>query len=431
MKKLSYSLLALLTLVFVAVGCSKTGNDDSASLLRTVPADASSVVVVNIAHTVESLGGSTDGSTVKLSDDLQKTIDQSQAIKSEDKKQIKEICDGETGVAMSSIVFFSAARSYVTGLLNDPDKFVAYVEKESGSKAVVEGDARTIDNVAVLGNQFWVCTTGRPDVEQLKYYQELGDKQSYVSVDASKLLLEADKVMTYVADVNRSMSLVPNGTYMKMASSLVFNDMAYVAGSADIKKKSFIANASVLNSDMKPAELLLPVEKIDASVVKSFDKNADVFIAAGVPKKLIKKITDLAGSMMGGSQGQALGMLEAIDGTIAVRTNSGANDGEARIQTTGKDFADFSNLLQSAFGVTVTRDGDMITAVYGSKDFSGSITPSEAADMLKGSWIGVVTKGFPARDVTSVTKLSVDNKSLRLDFEAKGGVDALIEAITK
>ncbi|MDE7350626.1 MAG: hypothetical protein K2N25_06130 [Muribaculaceae bacterium] len=431
MKKLSYSLLALLTLVFVAVGCSKSGNDDASSLLRTVPADASSVVVVNIAHTVESLGGSTDGSTVKLSKELQKTIDESQAIKSDDKKQIKEICDGETGVAMSSIVFFSAARSYVTGLLNDPDKFVAYVEKKSGSKAVVEGDARTIDNIAVLGNQFWVCTTGRPDEEQLKYYQELGDKQSYVSVDASKLLLEGDKVLTYVADVNRSLSLVPNGTYMKMASSLVFNDMAYVAGSADIKKNSFIANASVLNSDMKPAELLLPVEKIDASVVKSFDKNGDVFIAAGVPKKLIKKITDLAGSMLGGNQGQALGMLEAIDGTIAVRTNSGANDGEARIQTTGKDFADFSNLLQSAFGVTVTRDGDMITAVYGSKDFSGAISPSEAADMLKGSWIGVVTKGFPARDVTSVTKLSVDNKSLRLDFEAKGGVDALIEAITK
>ncbi|MDE5871048.1 MAG: hypothetical protein K2H22_03755, partial [Muribaculaceae bacterium] len=154
------------------------------------------------------------------------------------------------------------------GLLNDPDKFVAYVEKQNGSAASTEGDARTIGNIAVLGNQFWACTTGRPDVDQLKYYQQLNEKQSYASADASRLLLESDKVMTFVADINRSLAFVPNGTYMKMASALIFNDMSYVAGSADIKDKSFIANASVLNSDMKPAELLLPVEKIDASVVK-------------------------------------------------------------------------------------------------------------------------------------------------------------------
>lgn len=431
MKKLSFSLFAVLTLLFVAVGCSKSEGDDAPSLLRTVPADASSVVVVNIAHIVESLDGSTDGSTIKLSKELQKTIDESQAIKQEDKQHLKEICNGETGVAMSSVVFFSAARSYVTGLLNDPDKFVAYVEKETGTTATTEGDARTIGNIAVLGNQFWACTTGRPDVDQLKYYQQLNDKQSYASADAAGLLLEPDKVMTYVADINRSLALVPNGNYMKMASSLIFNDMSYVAGSADIKKKSFMANAMVLNSDMKPAELLLPVDKIDASVVKSFDKGGDIFFAAGIPKKLSKKLADLVGSFMGGKSNSFTSVFEAIDGTVAVRANSGATDAEARIQTTGQNFADLSNLLQNFFGVTVTRDGDTLTAVRGSKDFTGSITSAQAADMLKGAWIGMVSNGLIARDVTTVTKLSVDKKSLRLDFEAEGGVDAIITAITK
>lgn len=431
MKKLSFSLFAVLTLLFVAVGCSKSEGDDAPSLLRTVPADASSVVVVNIAHIVESLDGSTDGSTIKLSKELQKTIDESQAIKQEDKQHLKEICNGETGVAMSSVVFFSAARSYVTGLLNDPDKFVAYVEKETGTTATTEGDARTIGNIAVLGNQFWACTTGRPDVDQLKYYQQLNDKQSYASADAAGLLLEPDKVMTYVADINRSLALVPNGNYMKMASALIFNDMSYVAGSADIKKKSFMANAMVLNSDMKPAELLLPVDKIDASVVKSFDKGGDIFFAAGIPKKLSKKLADLVGSFMGGKSNSFTSVFEAIDGTVAVRANSGATDAEARIQTTGQNFADLSNLLQNFFGVTVTRDGDTLTAVRGSKDFTGSITSAQAADMLKGAWIGMVSNGLIARDVTTVTKLSVDKKSLRLDFEAEGGVDAIITAITK
>ncbi|MDE5871049.1 MAG: hypothetical protein K2H22_03760, partial [Muribaculaceae bacterium] len=164
---------------------------------------------------------------------------------------------------------------------------------------------------------------------------------------------------------------------------------------------------------------------------KSFGKGGDIYFAAGVPKKLTKKLNDLAGSMMGGNSNPVAGVLDAIDGTIAVRANSGATDVEALIQTTGENFADISNVLQSVFGVTVTRDGDTLTAVLGSKDFTGSITPAQAADMLKGAWIGMVSNGFMARDVTTVTKLSVDKKSLRLDFEADGGVDALITAVTK
>ncbi len=431
MKKLTYSLLSVFALLLLAVGCSKSAGDDAYSLLRTVPADASSVVMLNVSHAVESLGGSSDGSTIKLSKDLQKTIDESQAIKPEDKKHLKEICDGETGIAFSTVVFFSAARSYVTGLLNDPDKFVAYMEKNTGVKAKEEDGAKIIKTTAVIGNQFWKCTTGTPDVEQLKYYQQLNEKQSYASADGAKLLLEPDKVLTYIADVNRSLSLIPNASYMKIASSLIFNDMAYVAGSADIKKKNLTAYASVLNSDMKPAELLLPVEKIDASVMKSFDKGGDVFFAAGIPQKLTKKIGDLAGSMMGTNSKMVTGVLEAIDGTVAVRANSGAKEAEALIQTSGKNFSEFSTVLQNLGGLSVSRDGDMLTAVLGSKDFTGSITPSDAADKLKGAWIGFVSNGMIARDVTAVIKLSVDKKSLRLDFEAEGGVDALITAITK
>ena len=67
----------------------------------------------------------------------------------------------------------------------------------------------------------------------------------------------------------------------------------------------------------------------------------------------------------------------------------------------------------------------------GSKDFSGSITPEQAADMLKGAWIGCVTNGVIARNVTGVAKLSVDGKSLRLDMEADGGVDALLNMVLR
>ncbi len=107
------------------------------------------------------------------------------------------------------------------------------------------------------------------------------------------------------------------------------------------------------------------------------------------------------------------------------------NDVEAKVQTDGKDFADLSNAIQNFLGMTVTRDGEILTAVRGNKDFNGPISADKAAGKLKGAWIGIVTDGFVARDVVTVTRLVPEKKSLRLDFEAEGGVDAFLNAILK
>ena len=50
---------------------------------------------------------------------------------------------------------------------------------------------------------------------------------------------------------------------------------------------------------------------------------------------------------------------------------------------------------------------------------------------MKGAWIGVVSDGFIARDVVTVTRLVPEKKSLRLDVEVEGGVDALMNAFLR
>lgn len=433
MKKLSYSLFAIITILFVAVGCSKGGdNNDADSLLRTVPADASSVAMVNVGHIVDKLGGETDGATIKLSKELTEAIKESRALKDEDKEHIIDVMDGKTGLALNSFVYFSAARTYITGLLNDPEKFIAYVQSKYPSIQWRDEDGGKVwGSIAVVGNQFWICTTGTPDVEQLKYYQQLNDKQSYVSSDAVSLLSDNEKAVTFVADVNKSIAFLPNSTYLRLGSSLIFNDMSYIAGFADIEKKNIIASAAVLNSDMKPAELLLPTEKIDVSVVKSLGESGNFVAALGVSEKLVKKISDVAGTAMGQSSDAFAGVLKAIDGTIAVRAGASLDDVEAKVQTNGKDFADLSNIIKSFWGMTVTRDGNILTAVRGNKEFNGPVSVEQAADKLKGAWIGIVSDGMIVRDVVSVTRLVPEKKSLRLDIEAEGGVDAFLNAILK
>ncbi len=433
MKKLSYSLLAVLTLLFVVVGCSKSGGDNDAdSLLRTVPADASSVALFNVAHAVDKLDGKTDGTTIKLSKEHTKAIKESQALKEKDKKHILDVLEGETGMALNSFVYFSAARTYITGLLNDPEKFIAYEQKQNPSLQWRDEDGgKVLGQMAVVGNQFWICTTGTPDVEQLKYYQNLNEKQSYVSSDAVSLLSDTEKAVTFVADVNKNLAFLPNSTYLRLGSSLIFKDMSYVAGYVDIDKQNILASAAVLNSDMKPSELLLPAEKIDASVVRSLGGGGDYIAAMGVSQKLVKKISDVAGTAMGQNSDALAGMLQSIDGTVAVRASSSLDDVEVRLQTNGKDFADLANMINSFLGLTVSRDGNTLTAVRGNKDFNGPVTSQKAAEKLKGAWIGLVADGLIARDVVSVTRLVPEKKSLRLDIEAEGGVDAFLNALLK
>lgn len=443
MKKLSYILLMAVVIISAATGCSRSESDDADSLLRTVPADAATVVLVNVAHTVERLGCKTDGKTVKLSGDLSKAIEQSPSMTDESKANIKAICNGESGIALNSVVGFTAARSYLTGLLNDPEKFVAFVKKDNPALQVQDVDgAKVIGRVAVIGNQFWICQTGTPDVDQLKYYQNLNDRQSYASSATAPLLLDRDKAVNFVADVNRSMNMLPDFLpdmqYARLGSSLIFDDMVYFAGYADLKDRSLVAEAAVLNSDMKPADFLLPVEKIDVAVVKALSGSANIYAAAGISKKLTKKLPEIAGGMLGSGVDKFLGPLSAVDGTVAVRAGGGGRDAVANIQTNGKDFAALSSFIQSVGSLftggqklNVTRDGDMLTASMGSKDSSGGITADQASEKMKGAWFAMVSDGLIARNVVSVTRLVPDKKSLRFEFEADGGVDAFLNAILR
>lgn len=429
-------IMLMIMIIVMAFGCSKNGNEDADSLIRTVPADASAVAVVNLEHLIDILGSSTDGSTIKLSKDAQKFIDKSSASE-EDKKVVKDICDGNTGIALNSIVYFSAARSYITGLLNDPNKFVDYVSNfkatDSETKIpVIEGNgAKTIGSVIVIGNQFWICITGTPDTEQLKYYANLNERQSFYSTKASSILLESDKAVAFVADINRATGSIPEAGSFKMGLSLMFEDLAYLSGDAEYQKNTLKVTARVLNSDMNPSKLLLPTEKIDTELIKSFGGTADSYFAIALGKKLVERISALAGMAMGNSSNQIVKTLEQIDGTVAVRGDSHLKSFEAKVQTTGNDFAELSTIIQNLFGMDVTRTGNVITAKSNKEEISGNISANDAADKLKGAWIGGISSDFPTKGITSVARLSSEKGSLCFELETEGDIDAIMITMMK
>lgn len=426
--------LSILSILLVAVAaCSKSSNDDASSLLKTVPADASSVAVVNIGHTVSSMGGKISGGKVSLSSDMMKAIDGSASLTPERKATLKAICNGESGISLTALVCYSGARSYITGMLDDPDKFVEFVEKHSSdagetANAVQEKNgARTIGNTVVIGNQFWVCIEGQPDVEQLKYTQQLNDRQSFAGSEAASMLLDPEKVVNFVADFNRTMLKMPELSSVRMGAALAFDDISYLAGSADIKKGSVIASASVLNSEMKEAELQIPVKKIDTAAIRQLKGAADIFFAIGLSPKLTKSLAESLKDLPGAKI--VAPALSEIDGTVAVRIGSSLADAEAYIQTTGKNFSDMSFFAENMLGMTVKRDGDKVIMTKGNPDFTGTITPEEAADRMKGAWLGIMSYSYPFRDLNSVIRLAPHKKSLMVEVEVIGGVEPLLSAL--
>lgn len=417
----------LMAVLLLAAGCSKTDHSDLEGLLNTVPADANAVAVINIEKIADKLGCKSDGKKITLTSEVRLALEKG-AANEDTKKFITGICDGDAGVSLYSMVYFSASRDYLTGLLDDPDKFVEFMQKqESTDSTSVEvqtiGDARLVGHAAVIGNQFWISYPGTPDEEQLQHYMTLKGPQSFAANDAAKSLVSDDDVVSFVADINRAISGMPDKKQIRMGSAFIFDDPAYLAGGVRIDKRDVLLKANVLNSDLKPSKLLIPVDKIDTSMVKDFDGTAEAFMAVALPKELLKKLAELAS--MPGAAGSIGSALSQIEGTVAARMGDKTQNIEARVHSTGKDFIQLTQLLQM-FGADVTRNGDILTISVGGKNFDGALTSVDAASAFKGAWIGLMIAHFPGRESTTTATLKEDGKSLQLDMKIAEGVDDIL-----
>lgn len=432
MKK--YLSLILTALLILAVGCSKTDLGDAEGLLQTVPADANAVAVVNLQKMADAFGCKSDGKKITLSSEAKLALDNA-AMPADAKKTIMDICEGESGIALTSLVYFSAARDYLTGVLDDPDKFVSFMQKhESNDSTSVEvttvGDARIVGHTVVIGNQFWASYPGAPDEEQLQHYKTLKGPQSFAANEAASRLISDKDVVTFVADINKALSEMPYKKEIRMGLAFLLDDATYVAGGISVDKTTVNLQASVLNSDLKPASLLVPTEKIDTGMVKDFDGTATAFLAMGLSKELLKKIGDLS-SVSGGKSGGMAEALSQIEGTVALRVGGKSSDNiEARVHASGKDLIQLTQMLQF-FGVNVVRDDDLLILSVGDHDYDGSLTSVDAASAFKGAWIAAMVSDVPARDTKTILTIKEEKKSLVLDMKMEGGLEALASMIMK
>ena len=95
------------------------------SLLKTVPADAGTVVSVNVRSLAVKADCKVEDGKITLSPSLQKSLASMKDAGM--RKKTEMLLDGKSGIAVTSLVVFDRGyHRYITGLLDDPGAFKSF-----------------------------------------------------------------------------------------------------------------------------------------------------------------------------------------------------------------------------------------------------------------------------------------------------------------
>lgn len=386
------TLICLLMLVLPALNSCQKETADTRDLLATVPSSSGIVAGINLKSMLEKAGCKVEGSDITPGTEVTAWIERQKDVKDSNRRALKLILDGESGIDPSVAVFFmDAYNSYVTASLADTKKFEEFVASQTGEQFEDGGDGvRICGNVAIKGAQAWVCVSSNNtiDAKAVANYANLGDNQSFMKNEF------ASKIATITADVvgwGDIKAFSKQGFSFNQLSSAsmfmnaVFEDASAFSFNLDFQKGKTVGSVSVLNTKGENAKYLLPTSKVDLSTVKSLGDQAELLVAMTITKDFTKKLEKIGGAMLS----SITEMIKPIDGTVALACGDLDNEEKSFngvITTDGDLSREFMTEL-SAFGAT-KKDGKLVRVSKGS--LTGSLEVEKAADYLKGSILGIV-----------------------------------------
>lgn len=382
-KLLSTALVVLAALLVTA--CTSGSAGDARTLLGSVPSDADMVAVVNVEKILKKAGCKVEGTRIVPSDKIQNIID---SLNNKSKQaEVEFFLNDASGINPATLVIFSASRTVLTGLIEDPAKFKEYWEKAEGKPFEEKDGINVLKNVAYTANQFWVGMPLLPDSETLARYTKLSENQSILSRGYSDKLASLDRDMRGVADIQAALSTQGRiRTQASMLLATLFDGAASVEFYGDIKENSMDLTALMLDADNKPAKFLLPTSVIDTKVVNMLKGNAEVVMAGAVSSDLVKQLASLIGSFGGGLPAEYTDALMELNGTMAFAVSSGGNSGI--ITTKGKPSAALTELAGSLSGDVVTVEDKYLMLNKGGA-LEGQINIADMAPLFKGAMFGM------------------------------------------
>ena len=309
-----------MAIMLVLASCSK---DDKTKILQTIPSDASVVTLVNLEKLNEDLGNSqkSDGK-VELGKQFATALDNMGPQGTQLKKMLE---DNEMGLRYSVAASFNDDGNMImTFYVDDQDLFIKGMEKEDGSKYEKAKSGiwfNQAHNTAILNNQVWF-TSGSEQLNTLKIakYAKLKKDKSFLSVDYSSKMIDSDADVCFFGNLNAIFDdLGSEAMTYKMASSLLFDNAAYLAGFISFEKGKAVGSLQVLDKNYNPSPLAVASQEIDMQKLNSFPGKGNFFFALNINPQMVSQLLSQYGSILAVSlhvDTDKLDALKKIDGTI-------------------------------------------------------------------------------------------------------------------
>lgn len=421
MKRIKWALGLIVGLLIMA-GCSKDKSADVADLLKTIPSDASMVAVIDLETIIKEMDCSVSNGVIKPGKDVAQALESS---KNGDTKETLEKMN-KAGIDWTvAAVFAEGYNVYLTGFLSDSSKFKDAVEEQFGEKWE-SGEVNTCGNVAVEGERFWVCLNSRNTIvaNDIRHFNTLSDNQSILSNKNVSKLKDLDSEVAGWGDISGLLNLAglpfSSRAAVKLGLETMFEDAVELEWEIDLDGDELKAEIEIINNKGGIAKFNFPVEKVNGDVVKKLAVSGDGFGAIVISKKMIEQIkaetSKESFSLIGAFVNMMLG---CVDGTASFAiSNQGAMTGI--ISTNGHNTTDLVDALKQ-FGMNVDKEGDALRISQGG-EVTGVLSAAEAADMLKGSVMGVAFGGFD--ELSQLKNFSLtfhsDKGGLKGEINAKG-----------
>lgn len=378
--------LLMLVVMAIAASCSSDKSAEAEKLLKTVPADADLVALINVDGMLANGGCKVKDGKVTLPAEAQKAL--AEMPDKNVRSTVESILGGKSGISLTYLSVFNSSRYLMTGLLDDPAAFKAMVEEKSESKFQEEGGAAVCKNIAYIGNQFWIGMPGLPESSELVRYTKLSKDRSMAGHVYADRMLESESVVTGIADLASALGTAGrNRAQISMAMAALFDKATFVGFEGKMKKTSAEIEVKLLNSKGEPSKFLLPTGKIDTKAIGNIGGKAQAVVSGDIPSGLVKKITSIFSSFGGGLPETLTKPLEEVEGTMVFVSG---NDGMTGvISTNGTPSPALVELTGEQTRMTVTVDGKQMLLNKGTQP-EGPIEVATTADYFKGAMFGAV-----------------------------------------
>lgn len=435
-----YLLLSVCAAVFMSACSSPSAPEDARKLLATVPSDAGVVCVADVESLIDD-----SGLSEKKVASLSKEGQQNGLL-------LRAVADPVSGVRATAAVYFASGGSLLTTfLLDDSGKFRIWLEQtmsddepeqgasfwEKSGEAYLHAGRRC--SFTVLDNQVWMCEGAVPvDEAAVVAFSKLSESRSVIGQDYGKKLAECDDMLGFHAPLAGLMDVAglsfADRTQIRMVSSMLFEDVSAIEGSADIDGRTLKLECSVLNGKGKKARCNLKLGKIDVQKVAALGGDAETIFAVSLPHALMQQLIKSSKTLGGSYPAAYEAVMECLDGTAAVAVGLADSTDKAlrsqldtpftaSISTRGNQ-APLMQLFYDAGLKPSTEAGQVIVknGNYG----KGALNVANTAEEMKGATLAIASQGsvpvrmLPGMSVPSGKRLLMlvaEEKSLELRME--------------